>query len=684
MNGRRLRAIAIATSTTATLLACVAFTSTARTARAAGDSTAADASSQYIVQFKSEIGLATTTLDEVLRGTDITDVWNHALDGFAATLSAADVQRLWRDPDVTSIQHDHPVTASVNQISPPWGLDRIDQRSLPLNGAYSYSTTGTGVDAYIVDTGINTTHADFAGRIPRGISIDLLDGHGTSYEDCNGHGTHVAGIVGGATYGVAKDVSLIPVRVLDCWGSGSDASVIAGLDWIITDHANGRPAVANLSLGGSPDPVLDDAINAVIADGVTVVVAAGNDGAPACDYSPSRVPGAITVAASTINDQAASFTNHGSCVDLFAPGVRIQSAWIGSDTASKTLDGTSMAAPHVAGVVARMLEETPTATPVQVWASMNAAATIGALTVPAGDPNKLLYRLPPILPPPPPVLARPGAPIALTAVSRNASAILTWTPPSTSAVSVPTSYTASCTDGLTPVTVLNAVSPQTVSSLVNGVEYSCSVTASNGAGAGPASAVKKVTPRTVPDAPLSQSITAAARKGTITWTPPVFNGGSPIKGYVVTCTAGASIVNKNASATSTSTSVASLVNGIEYSCTVAARNAAGVGAASVPKLVTPRTVASTPSVTTATPSSGGAIIAITAPTSNGGADISAYAAVCTSTVAGAVTPVTVSGAGSPLVVTGMTPLMRYVCKVSANNAAGSSRLSSGAFVTPTL
>ena len=684
MHGRTLRTVAIATSIAGSLIVSVGFAGTVRAATAPTAPTTADPSSQYIVQFKNDFGLAITVLDETLRGTDITDVWNHAIDGFAATLSPQDVQRLWHDPHVVSIQANRKVSASVNQLDPPWGLDRIDQRALPLNAAYSYSSTGVGVDAYIVDTGIKTTHTEFTDRIPRGMSIDFSDGNGTSYEDCNGHGTHVAGIVGGKTYGVAKEVNLIPVRVLDCFGSGSDASVIAGLNWIITDHANGRPAVANLSLGGSPDPVLDDAINAVIADGVTVVVAAGNDSAPACDYSPSRVPGAITVAASTINDQAASFTNHGSCVDLFAPGVRIQSAWIGSDTASKTLDGTSMAAPHVAGVVARMLEETPTATPVQVWASMNAAATTGALMVPAGDPNKLVYRLPPILPPPPPVLTLPGAPIALTTASRNASAILTWTPPSTSAVSAPTSYTASCTDGLTPVTVLNAVSPQTVNSLVNGVEYSCSVTASNGAGTGPSSAAKKVTPRTIPDAPISQTITAAARKGTITWTPPVFNGGSPIKGYVVTCTAGASIVNKNASATSTSASVASLVNGIEYSCTVAARNAAGVGAASVPKLVTPRTVASTPSIATVTPTTSGATIGITAPMTDGGAGITAYTAVCTSTVVGAVTPTSASGPSSPIIVTGMTPLMRYVCKVFATNAAGSSRLSSGAFVTPTL
>ena len=501
VHGRTLRtvAIALATSITGSLVVSVGFTSAAR---------AADSPLQYIVQFKNEFGLATTLLDEALRGTDITDVWNQALDGFAATLSAADLLRLWHDPDVVSIQHDNAVTASVNQISPPWGLDRIDQRTLPLNGAYSYSTTGTGVDAYVVDTGINLTHSEFTGRLRTGMSVDLLDGRGANPDDCDGHGTHVAATIGGTTYGVAKDVTLIPVRVLGCGGAGTDSDVITGLEWIIADHQNPAspaapvPAVANLSLGGQADPALDDAINAVIADGVTVVVAAGNGNAQACAVSPARVPNAITVAASTITDHAASFTNHGSCVDLFAPGDEIQSAWIGSNTATATLSGTSMAAPHVAGVVARMLEATPGATPADIWTAMDAAATTGALTVPAGDPNKLLYRVPPLLPPPPPAASIPAVPRSFVVTTGNTSATLRWTAPSSNAASIPTGYSTACSaSGQAAVTDFTAVSPWVVSGLANGVLYSCTVTAYNDAGAGPATAPKTVTPRTTPDAP---------------------------------------------------------------------------------------------------------------------------------------------------------------------------------------
>ncbi len=315
-------------------------------------------------------------------------VMTHAINGFVATLTQAQVVRLNADPNVNSIEPDRVVGITATQANATWGLDRIDQASLPLNGQYVYNFTGALVTAYIIDTGIRPDHAEFSGRVGVGYSV-IADGRGTT--DCNGHGTHVAGTVGGTTYGVAKSVTLIPVRVLNCAGSGTISGVIAGINWVIGNHVGTAPAVANMSLGGGASAALDTAVANAVSDGVTVVVAAGNSNANACGYSPARAPTAITVGATTSTDARAFYSNYGSCLDIFAPGTAIKSAWHNSTRATKTISGTSMAAPHVAGVAALLLGTETALTPAEIWGRLLAQATLDKVTDPGiGSRNFLL------------------------------------------------------------------------------------------------------------------------------------------------------------------------------------------------------------------------------------------------------------------------------------------------------
>ncbi len=325
--------------------------------------------------------------------------YGHALRGFAATMSGRALQEVRGNPNVSYVEADSTVRASDTQSPVTWGLDRIDQHNLPLSNSYTYNQTGSGVKAYIIDTGIRFTHSLFGGRAVTG--YDAIDGG--SADDCNGHGTHVAGTVGSSTYGVAKSVTLVGVRVLNCQGSGTNSQVIAGIDWVTGNHAAGQPAVANMSLGGSASTALDTAVNNSINDGVTYAIAAGNSNANACNYSPARVAAAITVGSTTSTDARSSFSNYGSCLDIFAPGSSITSTWHTSDTATNTISGTSMATPHVAGVAALYLQTNPTASPATVRSAIVTSATSGVISnVGSGSPNLLLYSLLTAPPPPPP------------------------------------------------------------------------------------------------------------------------------------------------------------------------------------------------------------------------------------------------------------------------------------------
>lgn len=347
---------------------------------------------RYIVVFKNSVSNPASEAANIMRGLNgqVHHTYTSALKGFSVTLPDAALQAIRNNPLVDYIEQDQ--TVSLNQLASPqnqatWGLDRIDQVDRPLDSQYYFNSTGSGVNAFIIDTGIRSDHVEFTGRLMPGYNV-IADTNGTN--DCNGHGTHVAGTVGGTTWGVAKGVSLIPVRVLDCTGSGSFSGVIAGIDWAANSTA--RPAVANMSLGGGLSASVNAAVAGAVSKGITMVVAAGNSSADACKYSPASEPTAITVGATTSSDAMASYSNYGTCVDIFGPGSSITSAWNTTASAINTISGTSMATPHVTGAAALALAANTTASPAAVTSFLISNATPNRLTaLGTGSPNLLVY-----------------------------------------------------------------------------------------------------------------------------------------------------------------------------------------------------------------------------------------------------------------------------------------------------
>jgi subtilisin family serine protease len=501
----------------------------------------------------------------------------HGSERSAAALDRA--PGLTVDPDVE-------ITLSRTQSpAPSWGLDRIDQRALPLSGTAVGSTehAGQGVWSYIVDSGILSAHQEFTGRMMAGMTR-IHDGRGT--EDCNGHGTHVAGTVAGATFGVAPKASLIPLRVFGCTGSGSTSDVVAALDWAVGHHPAGQPAVMNLSLGTSSSSIVTS-VDAATADGIVVVAAAGNSGVDACSTYPAAAASAIAVGATTSSDSRASWSNFGPCLDLFAPGESIRSAAHTGTTSVATMSGTSMAAPHVAGAAALLLNGNPSLTTSSARAALVSAATAGVVTsAGTGSPNALLFA-DPLAGSTAPVATAPSAAQSVTLEVSGVGALTTrWAAPSSDGGSPITSYTVTLRNASTGAAVgSTSVSSTTravpFTGLTVGTAYRASIVAVNAVGASPVATSASVTAATTPSAVRNVKVSYPASLTTqLSWSAPSSTGGSAILRYEFRHTTSSDTSSWTAW-TSTGTNRSATISGIPRGATryaqIRAVTAAGAG-----------------------------------------------------------------------------------------------------------
>ncbi|MEI8239765.1 MAG: S8 family serine peptidase, partial [Actinomycetota bacterium] len=650
-------------------------------ARASSGSRAASLLADYIVRTKDAAGQQRVVDWATAHGIQIADRFGAALYGATLTLADSLVASVSALPGVESVERDRPLALAGVETSPTWGLDRIDQRPVTLDQAYHYTASGAGVSAYVIDTGLMLTHTDFTGRVGQGAYYDFNDG--TQASDCNGHGTHTSGTLGGTVYGVAKGVTIVPVKVLDCSGSGSNNTVIAGINWIVANYQPGVPAVASLSLGGTASADVDAAIQSMIDVGITVVVAAGNEHSDACGVSPARAPAAITVGAIDSSDNEASFSNFGSCVDIFAPGVNITSDWKTSDSAAFTASGTSMATPHVAGAAALVLEVHPTYTPAQVWNAINTVATRGRITFQPfdiGSPDKMLYTG---------TISLPSAPTISSVTPGNANATVVWAAPATDGDMPITGYRVQRSIDAVSWTTVGIAAPEAFSlkagSLTNGVPYKFRVAAINYVGTGPDSAASiAAVPRTLPSAVgaiVAQPLNGSAL---LSWPLPGSNGGVAIRAYrVVKSTNGITWTTFAVTTPLTRTlAAAGLTNGVTYRFRVAAVNLAGVGAYSLPVAVTPRPVASAPGKLAAKPSSTRVALTWAAPVVRGGAVVTGYRVLKS---ANGVTWV-LAASNAPLSrsfsVAGLANGISYRFRVAAVNAFGVGAWSAVTSATP--
>ena len=541
-----------------------------------------DTSDRYLVQFANDTSRQRGRFAFLGRGLNADSVTDRSTFVLAVDATASEVEGLRQLPGVVAVEPEQLFELLTDQPSPPWGLDRIDQRHLPLDSNYSYGATGSGVDIYVIDSGLWFTHTEFTGRIPRYAFFDY--GDGLAGWDCHGHGTHVAGIAAGNTYGVAKGASIVPVKVSPCTDGAATSILLGAIDWIVDDHVSGTPAVVNISLGHPPSSILDSAVQSMIDDGITVVAAAGNEATNSCWSSPGRLASAITVAASTSDDDYAWYSNYGSCNDLFAPGSGIVSAWVGWDSASQTLYGTSMAAPHVAGAAALVLQNNPSYSPSQVWAALDANATRGALTECCGDPDKLLYI-------PPSVVAPSGASITLGSVTSSSMAATFSANDGGGTNSYTLTIRTPNAGGAVVQTLTNQTSPATISGLSASTPYSVTVTADNGvAPAATAEASASTLPPSVV-APSGASITlGSVTSSSMVATFSAADGGGTnsytLSVWMWTPGVGGAVVQTLANQTSPLT-ISGLSASTAYSVTVTAANGVAPAATAEASATTP-------------------------------------------------------------------------------------------------